>query len=414
MRRLNAFIAVIGVAALAAGALIYASLAATPAIEATALDPDDVRALRVVLSEQIQRDGRGELGLGSDDADRLLRWALQQRGANRDWRAHLELRGEQAHLQLSRPVSLPVQSWLNIRLVLIMIDGSPLIQDAAIGRLSLPRTWLGWWLRSRWQTLREQSPQAWGSIEQLWIADSRLRVRYQLDAEDGALLQQQSAAAWFGPDIETRLRSYQEILADRQRWPERHPPLTAVLQTLMQEAAQSGGDPATEHTALLLALAQQESSPAMAALLRLGRRSSDQWLQPKLHGRRDLAQHFVLAGALTLYAGDAVANQLGLLKEMEDRDGNGLDAADLLANQAGIRFAEAVTSAGKSAQLQQQLAAGIDDRAIMPSPRELPQSLHDELERLMNGDEHIVRHYLDEVFNPMLDRLPALHVGDMR
>ena len=395
-------------AAAAALGIGWRVLAPAAAVEpAPPVGQADVRALRAVVGRQV-RDG-GELALSSDDANRMLRWALQQHSPDGPWRARLRLEDNLAYLQLSRSLNLPIRRWLNIALALEVSGGQPRLRQARAGDLPLPARWLDRWLRGRWQNLRQLSPQGWSYIEALQIADGQLRVRYAVPSGGETTSIQQPAALWFGAEVEQRLHHYRRWLNDRQRWPDRHPALSEVLHTAIREAGRNQADPVTEHMALLLALAQQESAPATATLLQRGRTPSDRWLQPQLHGRRDLAQHFVLAAALSLYAGDAAASQIGILKELEDLRRNGLDTADLLANHAGIRFAAAITAPERAAVRQRQLAEGIDDGDIMPSPRRLPASLVGDLERLAETqDEQAVQDYLEDVLAPLIDALPLL------
>jgi hypothetical protein len=63
--------------------------------------------------------------------------------------------------------------------------------------------------------------------------------------------------------------------------------------------------------------------------------------QPTVHGRHDLAQHFVVSGALTALHGPKAAEAAGVLKELLDSQpgGSGFSFADLAADLSGIAFA---------------------------------------------------------------------------
>lgn len=406
MRWLIGFIVILTLALLLVGG---AALSPAPTVTARhTLDQEDVRALRSLAREQLKAGGA--LRIDGDDANRLLRWGLQQRDLTPPWQARVQFQNNIAHLDLSRNLSLPMRPWLNLALEIKVNGNQPHIEQAHIGHLPLPRQWVEKVLQQRWRELQQQALSAWGELQQLSLQNGLLEVHYQLASNDSTELQRHSAALWFGPEVETLLLHYQKLLADRQLWPSARTSLSQVLQTLLLDAADRKGDPVAEHTAILLALAQQESDPAMAALLQLGRKASSQWLQPTLYRRRDLAQHFVLAGALSLYAGDNIADQLGLLKELEDSDGHsGFGAADLLADRAGIAFAQAMTSPERAAELQARLAEQLNESDIMPSPRQVPTALHKELEQLArSADEHAVRARLNEVLGPLIQQLPAL------
>ena len=102
-----------------------------------------------------------------------------------------------------------------------------------------------------------------------------------------------------------------------------------------------------------------------------------------LNGRHDSAQHFVISAALAAWAGEPVAEAIGLYKELDDaRRGSGFSFADLAADRAGTRFGELVAKA--SARLDEALqrilgrrptldagserAAGVSRRERIPAP----------------------------------------------
>ena len=92
-----------------------------------------------------------------------------------------------------------------------------------------------------------------------------------------------------------------------------------------------------------------------------------------LHGRRDLAEHYVISAALAANGGSRLANAIGLIKEEEDASkGSGFSFTDLAANRAGVQLGERAT--GKSAaRIQQRLAAARSDADLLPDFRDLPE-----------------------------------------
>lgn len=61
---------------------------------------------------------------------------------------------------------------------------------------------------------------------------------------------------------------------------------------------------------------------------------------PTVRYRRDLCQHFVMSAALTELAGPALAEQVGLAKELLDMSkASGFSFSDLAADYAGVEFA---------------------------------------------------------------------------
>ena len=64
---------------------------------------------------------------------------------------------------------------------------------------------------------------------------------------------------------------------------------------------------------------------------------------PSMHGRADLAKHFLVSAHLVGLLGSEPARGAGVVKEMLDSNGgSGFSFADMAANRAGIAFAVAV------------------------------------------------------------------------
>jgi hypothetical protein len=67
--------------------------------------------------------------------------------------------------------------------------------------------------------------------------------------------------------------------------------------------------------------------------------------QPSIYGRADFAKHFFVSAHLTVVLGGSAARSAGLAKEVLDANGgSGFSFADMMANRAGIVFAEKLLS----------------------------------------------------------------------
>jgi uncharacterized protein YfiM (DUF2279 family) len=94
-----------------------------------------------------------------------------------------------------------------------------------------------------------------------------------------------------------------------------------------------------------------------------------------LQGRHDLAQHFAISAALAAWAGEPLANTIGLDKEVDDaRGGSGFSFADLAADRAGTRFGELAVQPARLA-------------APSPAGSERPAAATDGLPEPMQTDE---------------------------
>ena len=60
-----------------------------------------------------------------------------------------------------------------------------------------------------------------------------------------------------------------------------------------------------------------------------------------LDGREDFAKHFIVSAAIAAFADTALADAIGLYKEIDDaRYGSGFSFNDIAADRAGTKFGE--------------------------------------------------------------------------
>ncbi len=96
-----------------------------------------------------------------------------------------------------------------------------------------------------------------------------------------------------------------------------------------------------------------------------------------LGGRNDLARHFIVSAALKVLSEQGVSLAIGEFKELMDRamGGSGYSFVDLMADMAGVKFANIATDPATAAQLQEFMAVAFDDDALLPSFEGLPEGL---------------------------------------
>lgn len=109
----------------------------------------------------------------------------------------------------------------------------------------------------------------------------------------------------------------------------------------------------------------------------------------RVHGRRDLAQHFWVSAALVPLSSIRISDKVGLTKEEMDsgRGGSGFSFADMLANRAGVRFAEIATAEGPSAEgVRRRLGEPWAIESLVPAIAGLPEGIPErELEDEFGG-----------------------------
>ena len=95
--------------------------------------------------------------------------------------------------------------------------------------------------------------------------------------------------------------------------------------------------------------------------------------EPTLLGRHDLAQHFFISAAICSVGGAALAESVGIAKELQDAQGSsGFSFTDLAANLAGIALAEQVQSGAISLS---ELARSFETPRYLPALEGLQDGL---------------------------------------
>lgn len=213
-----------------------------------------------------------------------------------------------------------------------------------------------------------------GSVAQVRLAPDALRLTYTWQPE---LLATARALALTPAEQEglaaahTRLVDVMNQVGEGRRQAD----LAEVLGPLLLDAGERAGPderPAAYRQALFVVAAQL--SGKNVALLVPAIRRQPRPLILTLQGRHDLAQHFAISAALAAWAGEPLANTIGLDKEVDDaRGGSGFSFADLAADRAGTRFGELAIR--QPARLAAALAGGLRSEGIMPATDGLPDPM---------------------------------------
>jgi uncharacterized protein YfiM (DUF2279 family) len=183
------------------------------------------------------------------------------------------------------------------------------------------------------------------------------------------------------PVVDTeRVRVYHARIARGVARLAARPSLAQLLPLVLLDPGDGGGNDGIvdDHRAALLALAFYVNNWPIEAMVpeargwpRAERRNT------LLRSRHDLAQHFTVSAVVSAFSGTAIANAVGLYKEMDDvRRASGFSFSDLAADRAGTLFGEMATTSSESAwRLQGRLASGLIEDDIMPAVVGLPDNL---------------------------------------
>jgi hypothetical protein len=94
--------------------------------------------------------------------------------------------------------------------------------------------------------------------------------------------------------------------------------------------------------------------------------------------RNDLARHFWVSAGLTILSGEKQALAVGVGKELMDSapGGSGFSFVDLLADQAGIRFAaNAIQDEARAAAMKNLIENEWEIKDVLPSIENLPEGI---------------------------------------
>lgn len=171
--------------------------------------------------------------------------------------------------------------------------------------------------------------------------------------------------------------------------------LTGFMKPLFQLARRRSetGDPVRENEAAILALAiffgdarfERFVGEVRTPEMRRRTRSLD---HVRLDGRHDFVQHFTISAGLALTGGEAAANIVGEIKEVNDSgQSSGFSFTDIGADRAGVRFARlAVSGEAAARRVQERLAGMSGEDDFFPHFADLPEGMSEAAFRSRYGD----------------------------
>jgi hypothetical protein len=392
VRRLVAgVVALLLLALLALGLALFAALDSSPLVDRSpTLSASAIgQARRLLAGNDPRQLRRGEerqvvipAALIDEAANYLASHRLHGRGA-------LLLSADATELRFSTRVPmLSTPRYLNVRLGIDDAGGQFRIASASIGRLPIPAALAAFALSSAagHSAYADEWMLASNAIRGFSLAPARQAIVVNY-AWQPAILDRARAIA-LRPDDLLRIEAAQTALAALIDQSPQRP--TRALPSLLGPLLAAGGDHRREaRRAALLVLATYLDDKDLAAIIPQARG----WPRPRsvkltLLDRHDSAQHFVISAALAAWAGEAVADAIGLDKEISDsRQGSGFSFADLAADRAGSRFGELVAGDGEG--LDKVLKTPLTDRDLVPALSGLPEYLPErEFKRQYGGPGH--------------------------
>ncbi|MCZ6829895.1 MAG: hypothetical protein O7F73_09980 [Gammaproteobacteria bacterium] len=278
----------------------------------------------------------------------------------------------------------PVGKYFNLSTHLVQQGDGMRLQSVQFGDTVLP----GWllnpavlagdrYLKNRFEEYRG----AMAALHEVQLLEDAVHVVYQWDAELAQQIEERGRDFLLPEEDRVRIVAYYGEISRQSRLLSSSGSLATLLQPLFalaQKRSEQGGDPQAENRALFLALGLASREGSLESLL--GRDQADLPSPPRamrftLLRRPDLSNRFSLAAAITATAGGALANAVGVFKEIDDsRGGSGFSFPDLLADQAGVALAEAAL-ASRAAEIQRFMADSPRESDFMPGISQLSEGL---------------------------------------
>lgn len=307
-----------------------------------------------------------------------------------------EIRGrEQVDLTITLTTSLP-RPYMNL-VFQSTLEGERLrLDQLRVGRVPIPGEVLEWlltWLPNE--------------ITQVYDFGSRhatMSLRNQRHGGTGTLLSPMLAS-------KSRLSAYHRLLSRWSQHPHQSHSLGNLLRALFRLAYQRSTiqTAAAENRALLQIAATYVNRRNPARLFKLDTRHPIRFITLRLHGRYDLAQHFILAAAVASSTNEQVATSMGLYKELADiHSGSGFSFSDLAADKAGAKFGRMATTPGSDARyLQKAMVSVSDETFFMPKVRDMPDHLsREQFETRFSDVDSVAYHRILALIERRIDRCP--------
>ena len=317
------------------------------------------------------------LELSEEDVNRLLNYAVVVKPVS-GVSADLEPGKAVVYVSLRIPPN-PFGEYLNFSAELVQHDRKLELSDVQAGSLPLP-SFLGHgvlWVAERWLRQDPAYTALIDAMEGVSVSENHLSLDYRWRPELLTLVERKGAEVLVGPEEKGRLLIYADFVRRTMaRYPAKsQQPVREPISQVFQFALQQRGDPAAENRAALTAMGAYVAGVSLHQLLE-GRGRSTRRAPPvllTLHGRRDAAEHLLIAAAFSANGGSRLANAMGLAKEEEDaQSGSGFSFTDLAYDRAGAKLGELAT--GLRAEAVRTYLAGLaKDAALTPSFADLPE-----------------------------------------
>jgi hypothetical protein len=296
--------------------------------------------------------------------------------------ARIALHQGAAVVEASVPVpSSPFGGWLNIEAVVRETPELPVLEKVTLGSLPVPPFIAEYVLQhivERYGAV-EQGRIAKDMIKHVAISDAELRVVYEWRQD----LVKRALSTLTSAEDQERFRAYSARLFQVVEGSGRRTSmsLSQLMPPMFKLAQQrsADGNAAKENRAAIITLVFFANDRRLSTLIP----AAASWPSPvpievTLYGRDDIAKHFLVSAALAVEGGSALANAIGVHKEVDDarrfdRDKEGFSFHDLVADKAGTRFGSLAMRSPQ--KIQRALSDGVKESDFMPPFKDLAENI---------------------------------------
>ena len=298
--------------------------------------------------------------------------------------------------------------YLNFTLSFSVDEGLPNWDFMQLGGGYWPGDILSWGLGHLvFPLLPEKKAEFWqvvtGAVEEFSVYPGKMSLVYRSDEALRKHLKAQAVALMLSsPEEKEILQLYLDVIsAAAAQQGGTQLSLANILGTLfgLARVRSQEGSAVEENSRLLRALAIQVADSPVRVMLAPGVKPVPLDRPILLLGRQDLSRHFLVSAALALTLDEETALNIGVSKEYADSvdGGSGFSMADLVADMAGIRFAEVATRDEQQARkIQELMLAHPGEQVFMPVVNWLPAGMS------AAAYEDLIRHPL---YPAMLDKI---------
>ncbi len=407
----------------AVGGFLFMVVERSPTVPpAPVLSVADLHALEILSADNDPRSLEpGEsatLALSENDLELALGYVLDRLQVGQ---ADVVLGDSTALVSVS--ARLPVNFadlYLNLKAKVQSGSDFPVVTGLQLGGVTVPDWLSATLLDSVRGVVSQRYPEyerLQATIEDISIDEGRLRVRYRWDPELVRDLSRRGGELLLSGPLQELLAIYRSRLRELTNEPNlpRRLSATEFLRPLFVYAHNRGGDPVEENRALLLALSLYVLDLDPSDFIGLEGEPALPRHELQFYRRNDFARHFFTSVGLTLGTDAGLADNIGVLKELEDArgPGSGFSFTDIGADRVGIRFAEFAVSNDHNARLlQRRMAEGEGEAFYFPDFRDLPEFLSKEEFAKLYGSTGSLRFRREiEGIDARIDALPVFSPG---